>query len=285
MTCQRSQFSDRIDFFMCSCFEIDPPRCRVQQLYQIVFHSGFELCDFGTFQDQCNVQIANLISMTLHDRISMLNKFGRIAPFPSWIGILKDLSNVGQSQCTKNSIDHTVIYHITIGMCDRPQYTIVDGTLVTVLTVYIQPWLRFVINGNTGNHEWLSGNFQGCQTMNVKPMSNPNGEWFNVVRRTSKIHSGVVVVRCCCGTNASGFVGDDSRRWPGGGGTHGDPERFDGREGGEAPHQRHDKKVPARGSSTRTGGAREGSQDHGVVLLCCGLMEAIWCEGWWREDC
>jgi hypothetical protein len=103
---------------MSSCFDINTTRGCTKQLDNVLLHGRFEASDLGAFQNQGNIHISNLVSVTCHDLIGVLHKLGRVAAPPSRISVLKDLTDVRQSESSKNSVDNGMVYDVSVGMSD-----------------------------------------------------------------------------------------------------------------------------------------------------------------------
>mmetsp|Transcript_32572 Transcript_32572/g.67935 ORF Transcript_32572/g.67935 Transcript_32572/m.67935 type:complete len:227 (+) Transcript_32572:1529-2209(+) len=175
---------------MSPCFDIHATRRRMEQIDNIFLHGGFEGGHLGSFQNECHVNIPHLVPVILHDLVGVFHKFATITTLPSRIGILKDLSNIRQGESSKNCIDNGMVNDIAIGMGHDPQFCFVNFPLFHVFPFGVGPFLGFVVNHHTPNHDGLSGVLQGSHAMNIKTMSNAQGDLFNFVRWFQEIVSG-----------------------------------------------------------------------------------------------
>jgi hypothetical protein len=132
MTAQRPQLAHAIQSFVRPCLYIHTTWRRVQELDNVLLHSRFERCHLGAFQYQRDIDIANLVSISLHDFTGVLHELGGVASSPSWVRVLKDLTNIWKCESTKNGINDGMVYHIAIRMGDDPELGYVNLTLFDV---------------------------------------------------------------------------------------------------------------------------------------------------------
>ncbi len=127
---------------MGSGLDVDPSRCRVQQAYNIFLHGRLEGGNLGAFQNQSHINVSNLVSVSLHDLVGVFHEFAAVASLPSWIRVLKDLSDVGERQGTKNGIDDRVVNDISVRVGNDAQLRFVDSTLFDVLALGVGPLIK-----------------------------------------------------------------------------------------------------------------------------------------------
>ena len=139
MAAQTAKLTNAVHPLVRSGLYVDPPRRGLEQLDDIVLHPRLEVGYLGPFQNQCHINVADLITVVGHHLVGVFHKFGRIATLPSGIGILKHLADIGQCQCTKDPIDDGVIYHIAVGMCHHTQLSFVNSALLHVFALRVGP--------------------------------------------------------------------------------------------------------------------------------------------------
>lgn len=111
----------------------------MQQIHNILLHGWLEVGHLGSLQNQGHVDVADPVPVPLHDGVRVLHEFRRIATLPSRIGVLKDLTDIGQRQGAKDGVHHRMINHVAVGMGDHPQLRFVYSTRFDVLSVLVRP--------------------------------------------------------------------------------------------------------------------------------------------------
>ena len=139
MTAQAPQFTDAVDPFVGSGLDVDPSRRRFQQVYDVFLHARLEVCYLGAFQDQCDIDVSDLVAVSGHDRVCVFHELGGIASLPPRIRVLEDLSDVRQGQGAEYRVHHRVVDDVSVGMGDNTELGLVDAALFDVLTLGIRP--------------------------------------------------------------------------------------------------------------------------------------------------
>mmetsp|Transcript_61725 Transcript_61725/g.73237 ORF Transcript_61725/g.73237 Transcript_61725/m.73237 type:complete len:220 (-) Transcript_61725:251-910(-) len=164
------------------CLNIDTSLSSLQQSHNIFLHRRLKPRHFWPFQNQCDIDIANSAPIILHHVVRVIHEFRRVAPFPPRIRVLKHLADIRKGQGAENSVDDGVINDVSVGMGNKSQLGFVVGVRGDVFAFHVFPLLIFVGDNDTANHDGLTCFFQWCHSVNVKSVSDANGDRFNVVR-------------------------------------------------------------------------------------------------------
>ncbi len=139
MARQTPQLSHGIDTLVRSGLDVDPSRCRFQQIHNVVLHARLERRNLGAFQNQRDIDIPDFVPVPVHDLIGVFHELAGITSLPPGIRVLKDLSDIRQCQGTENGVDDRVVNDVSIAMGDDSQLGLVDSTLLDVLALGICP--------------------------------------------------------------------------------------------------------------------------------------------------
>jgi len=92
------------------------------------------------------------------------------------------MADNGNGQGAENGVHDGVINDISAGMNNESQLGFIITVRGDVFAFHVFPLLIFVGDNDTANHDGLTCFFQWCHSMNVKSVSDTNGDRFNVVR-------------------------------------------------------------------------------------------------------
>jgi len=105
MTTQTPQLANTIHLLMRPRLNIHSPLRSPQQPHNILLHPRLKPRHFRPLQNQRHIHIPDFISIIRHDFVGMLHEFGGVASLPSGIGVLEDLTDVGEGEGAENGVD------------------------------------------------------------------------------------------------------------------------------------------------------------------------------------
>ena len=116
MTTETPQFPHTVYSLMRPRLNIHLSGSSTKQTNNILLHGGFETSNLGPFQNERDINVPNGISISRHDFVCIFHKFGGIASLPSGVGVLKDLSNIGEGECSEDGIDDGMVDDVSVGV-------------------------------------------------------------------------------------------------------------------------------------------------------------------------
>ena len=112
-------FADGVDAFVRLGFDVDEGGADVEQIGNVLAHAVFVRGDLGSFADDGEIEIAHAVASVLNLLDRGADELVRVGTFPAWIGIIKELADVGRADCPKERVGDGVQASIAIRVRNR----------------------------------------------------------------------------------------------------------------------------------------------------------------------
>ena len=183
MAAQTSKLAHRIHFLVRPCLDVNPALGSSQQPHDILLHPRLKTRHLRPLQNQRDVYISDLVTIVLHYFVRVLHELGTVAPPPSRIRVLEDLSDIRQCKRTEDCIDQAVVYDIPVGVGYDTKLGFEDiAGFLGVLPLHVRPLLILVVDYHPPNHHRLTRLGERHHAVDVEPVPYPQRYRLDIVR-------------------------------------------------------------------------------------------------------
>jgi len=113
-------FADGVDLFVGFAFDVDAVGGDLEEAGEVVADFLFEGADFGAFEDDGGVEVADGVASGVDAADGFDDEVGGVLSFVAGIGVGEELADVLLGDGAEECVDHGVVEDVAIAVADGP---------------------------------------------------------------------------------------------------------------------------------------------------------------------